>query len=160
MDIVNIMVLTGIYACAVLGLNLLVGYAGQISLGHAAFFGIGAYTTAILTTRLHWFPSWLGILLAMVVAGVIGYLVGVPVLRLKGNYLAMATLGLGAIASILFSQVKWLTNGNEGIMGIPYLSIFGFKFDSDIKFYFAVWVLVLLIMLFSINTLGPGWGAL
>src|SRR5450759_2316462 len=100
MDIVNIMVLTGIYACAVLGLNLLVGYAGQISLGHAAFFGIGAYTTAILTTRLHWFPSWLGILLAMVVAGVIGYLVGVPVLRLKGNYLAMATLGLGAIASI------------------------------------------------------------
>ena len=152
MDIVNIMVLTGIYACAVLGLNLLVGYAGQISLGHAAFFGIGAYTTAILTTRLHWFPSWLGILLAMVVAGVIGYLVGVPVLRLKGNYLAMATLGLGAIASILFSQVKWLTNGNEGIIGIPYLSIFGFKFDSDIKFYFAVWVLVLLIMLFSINT--------
>jgi branched-chain amino acid transport system permease protein len=151
MDIVNIMVLTGIYACAVLGLNLLVGYAGQVSLGHAAFFGIGAYTAAILTTRLQWFPSWLGLILAMAVAGFIGYLVGVPVLRLKGNYLAMATLGLGAIASILFSQVKWLTNGNEGIMGIPYLSVFGFKFDSDIKFYFAAWVLVLLIMLFSIN---------
>jgi branched-chain amino acid transport system permease protein len=152
MDIVNIMVLTGIYACAVLGLNLLIGYAGQISLGHAAFFGIGAYTTAILTTRLHWFPTWLGVILAMVVAGIIGYLVGVPVLRLKSNYLAMATLGLGAIASILFSQVKWLTNGNEGIMSIPYLSVFGFEFDSDIKFFFVAWVLVLLIMFFSINT--------
>src|SRR5665647_942281 len=61
MDIVNIMVLAGIYACVVVGLNLLVGYAGQISLGHAAFFGIGAYTTAILCTRIHGFPTWLGV---------------------------------------------------------------------------------------------------
>src|SRR5450756_1329414 len=62
MDIVNIMVLAGIYACAVMGLNLLIGYAGQISLGHSAFFGIGAYTTCLLCTRFGWFPTWLGMI--------------------------------------------------------------------------------------------------
>ena len=108
-DIVNIMVLSGIYACVVIGLNLLVGYAGQISLGHAAFFGIGAYTTAILCTRFHWFPTWLGVICGALLAGAIGWLVGKPVLRLKGHYLAMATLGLGEIAYILFQQLKVLT---------------------------------------------------
>lgn len=151
MDIVNIMCLAGTYACAVLGLNLLVGYAGQISLGHAAFFGIGAYTTAILCTRLTWYPTWLGVLSGMVLAGVIGWLVGVPVLRLKGHYLAMATLGLGEIAFILFTQLKWLTGGTVGVLNIPPLSVFGFAFDSDLKFYYLVWAVVALILLFSVN---------
>ena len=151
MDIVNLMVLTGIYACAVLGLNLLLGYAGQISLGHAAFFGIGAYTTAILCTRFTWFPTWLGVILGASLAGAIGWLVGKPVLRLKGNYLAMATLGLGEIAFILFSQLKGLTGGTVGMLNIPPLSIFGLKFDTDIKFYYLVWAIVLVIMLLTIN---------
>jgi branched-chain amino acid transport system permease protein len=151
MDIVNIMVLVGVYACAVIGLNLLVGYAGQISLGHAAFFGVGAYTTAILCTRFKWFPSWLGIIAGALLAGVVGWLVGKPVLRLKGNYLAMATLGLGEIAFILFQQVKGLTGGTVGILDIPPLSVFGLKFDTDFKFYFVIWVIALLLMLLSIN---------
>ena len=150
-DIVNIMVLAGIYACVVVGLNLLVGYAGQISLGHAAFFGIGAYTTAILCTRLHWFPTWLGVIAGAALAGAIGWLVGKPVLRLKGHYLAMATLGLGEIAFILFQQLKGLTGGTVGIMDIPPLSILGLKFDSDLKFYFLVWVIVIALMLLTIN---------
>ena len=151
MDIVNLMVLTGVYACAVVGLNLLVGYAGQISLGHAAFFGIGAYTTAILCTHMHWFPTWLGVIAGAVLAGAVGWLVGKPVLRLKGNYLAMATLGLGEIAFILFQQVKGLTGGTVGILDIPPLSIFGLKFDTDLKFFFLIWVVVLVLLLVSIN---------
>lgn len=151
MDIVNIMVIAGIYACVVLGLNLLVGYAGQISLGHAAFFGIGAYTTAILCTRLDWFPTWLGVVAASVLAGAIGWLVGKPVLRLKGHYLAMATLGLGEIAFILFQQVKGLTGGTVGILDIPPLSVFGLEFDSDFKFYFMIWLVAMVLTVLSIN---------
>jgi len=151
MDIVNIMVLVGVYACAVVGLNLLVGYGGQISLGHAAFFGVGAYTTAILCTKLHWFPTWLGIICGAVLAGMVGWLVGKPVLRLKGNYLAMATLGLGEIAFILFQQVKGLTGGTVGIVDIPPLSVFGLKFDTDLKLFFVVWAVVMILMLLSIN---------
>ena len=150
-DIVNVMVLAGIYACAVVGLNLLVGYAGQISLGHSAFFGIGAYTTAILCTRFSWFPTWLGLILGAALSGIIGWLVGKPVLRLKGHYLAIATLGLGEIAFILFSQLKGLTGGTVGILNIPPLSIFGLSFDTDLKFYYLVWAIVLLIMLLTFN---------
>jgi branched-chain amino acid transport system permease protein len=158
-DIVNIMVLAGIYASAVIGLNLLIGYAGQISLGHAAFFGIGAYTTAILCTHFTWFPTWLGVMLGAALAGSIGWLVGVPVLRLKGHYLAMATLGLGEIAFILFTQLKWLTGGTIGIpqglnvavAEIPPFSIFGLRFDSDLKFFYLAWAIVMLLMLFNIN---------
>jgi len=150
-DIVNVMVLAGIYACVVVGLNLLVGYAGQISLGHAAFFGIGAYTTAILCTRIHGFPTWLGVMAGAALSGAIGWLVGKPVLRLKGHYLAMATLGLGEIAFILFQQLKGLTGGTVGILDIPPLSIFGLKFDTDLKLYFVVWIIVMALMLLSIN---------
>jgi branched-chain amino acid transport system permease protein len=151
MDIVNLMVLSGIYACVVIGLNLLVGYAGQISLGHAAFFGIGAYSVAILCTNFSWFPTWLGIIVGALLAGVVGWLVGVPVLKLKGHYLAMATLGLGEIFFILFREVTGLTKGTVGITGIPSLSIFGLKFDSDLKLYFLIWAVVMLLMLVVIN---------
>lgn len=151
MDIVNLMVLSGIYACAVIGLNLLVGYAGQVSLGHAAFFGIGAYTVAILCTRTTWFPTWLAILLGSILAGTVGWLVGKPVLRLSGHYLAMATLGFGEIVFILFREVTALTQGTVGITGIPALSIFGFEFDTDLKLYYIVWIIVIVMMLVTIN---------
>lgn len=153
LDIVNVMVLAGIYSCVVVGLNLLVGFAGQISLGHAAFFGIGAYTTAILCTRFTWFPTWVGVMCGAALAALIGLLVGIPVLRLKGHYLAMATLGLGEIAFILFQQMKFLTGGTVGILSIPPLSVFGLVFDTDMKFYFLVWIVVMLMILFSINTI-------
>lgn len=158
-DIVNIMVFAGIYSCVVIGLNLLVGYGGQISLGHSAFFGIGAYTTAILCTRYSWFPTWFGIICGVFLAGIIGWLIGVPVLRLKGHYLAMATLGLAEIGFILFTQLKGLTGGTIGIpqglnvpvSEIPPISLFGFKFTSDIRFFFLVWSIAMLLMLLNIN---------
>jgi branched-chain amino acid transport system permease protein len=104
-----------------------------------------------MCTRLKWFPPWLGVLAGVLLAGVIGWLVGKPVLRLKGHYLAMATLGLGEIAFILFQQVKGLTGGTVGILDIPPLSVFGLKFDTDFKFYLLVWIVVMLLMLLSIN---------
>lgn len=151
MDIVNLMVLSGIYACVVIGLNMLVGYAGQVSLGHAAFFGIGAYTVAILCTRFTWFPTWLGVLLGSLLAGAVGWLVGKPVLRLSGHYLAMATLGFGEIVFILFRELTGLTKGTVGITDIPALSIFGLKFDTDFKLYYLVWAVIIIMMLVTIN---------
>ena len=103
-----------------LGLSLLLGQAGQISLGQAAFVGIGAYGSAILTTRLG-FDPWLAMLVAAVLAAVIAGLVGIPTLKLKGYYLAMATLGINEIIYILLVQLKGLTNGTDGITGIPSL---------------------------------------
>lgn len=150
-NVVKLMVLAGTYACVAVGLNLLVGYAGQISLGHAAFFGIGAYAVAIPCTNYTWFPTWLGLVLGALVAGLISWMVGVPILRLKGHYLAMATLGLGEIAQILFRQMRGVTMGNVGITGIRPLSIFGFNFDTDFKSFFIVWIVVLLMILFTIN---------
>lgn len=161
MDITNIMALAGIYASVVIGLNLLVGYAGQISLGHAAFFGLGAYTTAIICCRYAWFPTWLGVFCGVLLAGIIGWLIGVPVLRLKGHYLAMATLGLGEIAFILFTQLRGITGGTIGIpqglsvrvSEIPSLSLFGFRFDTDLKFFFLAWGLAMLLMLVNMNVI-------
>ncbi len=101
-------VLIGINTIIVLGLNLLMGYAGQVSLGQAAFVGIGAYTAGILTTRLGWSP-WLGLLAATLLGGVMAWLVGMPLLRLRGHYLAMGTLGFGIIVHIIIVQWESLT---------------------------------------------------
>jgi ABC-type branched-subunit amino acid transport system permease subunit len=92
----HLMVLAGIYAILALGLSLFLGYAGQISLGHAAFFGIGAYTTAILTTR-YGFPPFLAFWTSPFIAAIAAYLIGRPILKLKGYFLAIATLGFGEI---------------------------------------------------------------
>ncbi len=158
MDIVNVMALAGIYSCAVIGLNLLIGYAGQISLGHAAFFGIGAYSVAILSTRYPGFPAWLGIIIGAIISCAISWIVGKPVLKLKGHYLAMATLGLGEIGFIFFREATGITKGTVGIIAIPPLSIFGIVIDSDFKIFYVVWITVLLLMLFSMNLIKSRFG--
>ena len=120
----------GIHAIIAVGLGLLMGYAGQISLGHAAFYGLGAYCTAILTTRLH-VPPLPAAIAGMVLTGAIAYAVGSPALRLHGHYLAMFTLGLGIIARIVFEQAESITNGFDGISGIPAFDLWIVRFDSD-----------------------------
>ena len=102
----------------VIGLNLLMGYAGQISLGHAAFFGLGAYLSAILTTTLG-FPVWPMILVAMAVTSGIAYIIGIPTLKLEGHYLVMATLGFNVIVYIIMIQLSAVTGGPSGFAGIP-----------------------------------------
>ncbi len=133
-----------------LGISLLLGQAGQISLGQAAFVGIGAYGSAILTTRLGFNP-WVAMLVAAVLSAAIAGLVGIPTLKLKGYYLAMATLGINEIIYILLVQLKPLTNGTDGITGIPSLSIGGLDLGAPRAYHLVVWGVALLMFRFALN---------
>lgn len=148
--LMNVLVFVGIYTMLAIGLNLLLGYAGQISLGHAGFFGMGAYLSGVLTATYAWNP-WLAMPLAAAVVGVVAFLIGLPILKLKGHYLAMATLGLGIIIYIVFNETIDLTGGPSGLSGIPYLELGGITFDSDVKSYYLVWSFALLVILFAVN---------
>jgi len=145
-----LMVFIGINTIVTIGLCLLMGYTGQVSLGQAAFFGMGAYVSAILSKTYDVNP-WLAMLIAAASTGAFAYVIGYPVFRLKGNYLAMATLGLGIIMYILFRQMAQYTGGPDGMGGIPYLSIGGFVFDTPFRRYFLVWFVCLVIILISQN---------
>jgi branched-chain amino acid transport system permease protein len=134
----------------VIGINLLIGYAGQISLGHAAFYGIGAYSSAILTTAYGVNP-WIAIVIAAFITGIIAYLIGKPSLKLKGHYLVMATLGFNIIITILLIQWEEFTGGPSGIPGIPYLEIGKFSFDSDQKVFFLIWFVAIISLILAYN---------
>lgn len=149
--------LVGIYLVYTIGLSLLVGYTGQISFGHAAFIGIGAYTTAILTAR-HGISPWLAILAGMFLSGLVAYIVGLAVLRLKGHYLMLATIALGEIAYVTFVQWKTLTNGPIGIGGIPYPSIAGFTLDTDARLFSLIWVFALLLAVIAFRLVNSNLG--
>ena len=153
----GIMVFVGIYCLITVGLSLLMGYAGQISLGQAAFYGIGAYTTALLTTRFGVNP-WICMLVGMVAAAGIAFLLGAPSLKLRGHYLAMATLAFGVIVFIVFNEETRVTGGPDGLAGIPGLRLFGFKFNSAEKYYYLVWTIVVGVFLFTINLIQSGAG--
>lgn len=122
-----------IAAIAVIGFNFAFGLAGLISLGHAAFVGMGAYTLAIVTTTLGWSP-WAAIPLAITVTTVFAGLIGYPLLRLRGHYLALATLGLNVSFTIVLTNWVGLTGGTNGISNIPDLRIAGFAFHNEQRF--------------------------
>lgn len=143
----NIMALN---AMVVLGLNLLIGTAGQISLGHAGFFGLGAYTSAIVTTQLGW-PLWAGLLLAVAVTAFFGLCLAVPTLRLEGHYLVMATLGFNIIVSICLNQMEPLTGGPSGLAAIPALHLGPLAVDSDRRFFFLAWAAFLVVFALILN---------
>ncbi|MGA1867162.1 MAG: branched-chain amino acid ABC transporter permease [bacterium] len=147
---ISVMVVVGFYSLIVIGLAMLMGYAGQISLGHAAFYGLGAYTSGILCTRYECNP-WLAILCGLILTGTVAYIIGVPSLKLKGHYLAMATLGFGEIVYIAFNELSGLTGGPSGMTSIPYLSIGGISFDTDFRFYWLLWGVVLVCIVLSMN---------
>lgn len=148
--LMNVLVFVGIHTMLAIGLNLLLGYAGQISLGHAGFFGLGAYLSGILTVTYTWNP-WLAMPVSAIIVGLLAFLIGFPILKLKGHYLAMATLGLGIIIYIVFNETVDLTGGPSGLSGIPNLTLAGVTFDSDVKNYYLIWGFTLLVVLFSIN---------
>jgi len=132
----DVAILIGLNAIVCVGLNLLIGYAGQISLGHAGFFGLGAYGSALLASRYGWPPL---AALAAATAGValLAFVVGRPILRLHGHYLAMATLGLGIIVSIVISTEDALTGGPDG-MPVPPLAFFGLVVQGERNWYWVV----------------------
>jgi branched-chain amino acid transport system permease protein len=131
----RVLILALISAIAVVGLCLAFGYTGLIQLGQAAFVGIGAYTSALLTTRLG-FDFWLALPAAIIVSAVIGMLIGAPMLRLRGHYLALATVGLNVTMEIVTKNWTSLTGGDDGLSGIPGIEIGAFAFSSDRSFYY------------------------
>jgi branched-chain amino acid transport system permease protein len=140
----------GIHTLLVVGLNLLLGYAGQISLGHAAFFGLGAYASGILTATCGVNP-WLALLAGLVLSGSAAFLIGVPALKLRGYYLAMATLGFGIIVFIILNQAQPLTGGPSGLSGIPPLTLAGFPLNTARRLYPLIWLAVGVILALSAN---------
>lgn len=134
----DVAVLVGLNAIVCIGLNLLIGYAGQISLGHAGFFALGGYGSAILAARYGWPPL---AALPAAVAGValLAWLIGRPILRLRGHYLAMATLGMGVIISIVLTTEDRLTGGPDG-MSVPPLALFGHALGGERGWYWLVGV--------------------
>ncbi len=150
-------VLIGINAIVALGLGLLMGCAGQISLGHAGFYGLGAYASAILTTQYGWNP-WLALLVGALATGLVAYLVGKPILRLHGHYLAMGTLGLGMIIQTVFVQQAAWTEGPSGIPGIPPLHLAGLALNTDVRFYWLVWPIVTLVLIMAGNLVNSRMG--
>lgn len=139
-------------AMIAVGLSLLVGHAGQISLGHAGFYGLAAYTTAALSTTLG-VPVGLSMLAGVGLTSGVAALVGLPALKLKGHYLAMATLGFGVILSILFNETVEVTGGPSGFTGIPRLTLFGFEFTSDLAVYYFIIAILGLVVWLSFNIL-------
>jgi branched-chain amino acid transport system permease protein len=146
----TLMIFIGISTIVTVGLCLLMGYTGQVSLGQAAFYGLGAYFSAVLSKTYSVNP-WLAMLIAAAATGSFAYVIGFPIFRLRGNYLAMATLGLGLIMWILFRQLSQITGGPDGMSGIPYLSIGGFVFDTSFKRYFLVWFFCIATLFISQN---------
>ena len=133
LDVVNRI---GINAIAVIGLNLVMGYAGQVSLGHAGFFGLGAYTSAILTARYGW-PPLVAMGAGMVGTGLLAFAVARPILRLRGHYLAMATLGLGIIVSIVITNESAWTGGPDG-MSVDALNVAGWAPTGEFQWYWII----------------------
>ena len=132
----EVAILVGINAIACVGLNILIGYAGQISLGHAGFFGLGAYGSALLASRYGISP-FLSLPIATASVGALAWLVGRPILRLRGHYLAMGTLGLGIIVSIVLATEDRITGGPDG-MAVPPLAAFGFAISGEKAWYWIV----------------------
>ena len=146
----NLLVIIGINSITVIGLDLLMGYTGQISLGHAAFYGLGAYASGILSVRYGW-PALAELAVALIVVASIAFLIGIPTLKLHGHYLAMATLGFGIIVYIAFQEMDFLTGGPSGLVGIKPMSIFGIPFESDRAYYLLVCGFLLVSLILSIN---------
>ncbi len=138
--VVNMALIAGV---AVLGLQVIVGLTGQFSFGHAAFYGVGAYTSALVTTKLG-----LGFIVAVPLAGVVAALAGLvvaPILRLSGHFLAMATLAMGEIVFLLIVNLKWLTNGAYGIYSIPAPGLLGYEIESEQAYFVLISGALLLV---------------
>jgi branched-chain amino acid transport system permease protein len=142
--LIHILITTGIYVILTLSLNLIVGFTGLAALGHIAFACVGAYTSSLLALNLGVSP-WIGLLIGAILASVLGAIVGFPSLRLKGDYLALATFGLGIIVYSIAKNWVSLTRGPMGLPGIPQFSVFGYEISS-------VWSYIILVLVFVLIT--------
>jgi branched-chain amino acid transport system permease protein len=146
----------GIAAIAAIGLNILIGFTGQISLGHGAFFGVGAYAAAILTTFVG-FPFWASVLSAGVITALVGMVFGIPSVRLKHLYLTIATLAGQFIIQYLFVNWESLTRGTEGII-LPRATLFGLSIKGDRAFYYVIFVCFVIMTWVAVNLIRTRYG--
>ncbi len=145
-----------IFVLAIMGLNLTVGYAGQKSLGHAAFFGLGAYTVAILLKA--GFSWWLGLPLGMLICFFTGIIVGFPALRVQTIYLAFATLGFNTAIWLVMRNEEWLTGGTFGINNIARPELLGISLNKNLAYYYFVLGVVVVFALLLAGLLRSPWG--
>lgn len=153
----TLLILIGIYCIITIGLSLLIGYAGQISLGHAAFVGIGAYVSGVLTVKYNVSP-WIAMGIGMIATFMIAYLIGIQVLKLKGHILALATIAINIIVYIILVGLSDYTGGAAGLVGIPNLSLLGIDLGNQVNFYFFVWSVVFIVILISTNIIRSSIG--
>ena len=146
----NVMGFVGIYILLATGLNILMGYAGQVSLGHAAFWGLGAYISGVLTAKFGW-PPVLALTASIVGTCLVALVVGLPTLRLKGHYLAMATLGVGVIFHSVFVQFAGLTGGPSGLVDVPSFSVGSISVDTVLRNYYFIWAWVAVGLMGALN---------
>lgn len=135
--IVHIVNMAGLYILISLGLNLAMGYCGQINLALGAFWGVGAYTAALLNTKFG-MPIWVNLPIGMILAGITGALIALPMLKVRSHYLALVTIGLAETINIIIVNETWLTEGPLGISGIQMPNLFGIAIDGDERFYYLV----------------------
>jgi len=154
----EIAILAILNAIICIGLNLLMGYAGQVSLGHGAFAGLGAYIAVILSANYDFTPI-VSIFIAVIVMSVFAFFISKPILKLKGHYLAMATLGIGIIINIVLNSEEEITGGADG-MGVSEFSIFGFVFEESIHWYILSAVILLIIVWAFTNLIDSPFGRL
>jgi branched-chain amino acid transport system permease protein len=145
-----------VYIMAAMGLNLTVGYAGQISLGQAAFFGIGAYTAGILLKA--GFPFVAVLPIAAAGCFVVGMVLGFPALRVRHHYLAFATLGFNVLVYLFFRNEEWLTGGTFGLSSIPRPGLLGFEFQSATSYFYLTYVSTVVLGLVLAWLLHSPWG--
>ncbi len=161
---IEVLATAALYALLALGLNLIVGFAGLLHLGYAAFFAIGAYTYALLNLGVGC-PFWLGLPVSGVIAGIGGVLLGLPAVRVRGDYLAIVTLGFGEIVRILVTNLESWTGGPNGLLGIAHPKIGPLNFGVDSRPYY--WLLLVLVeatawacIRLRRSRIGLGWAAL
>ncbi len=170
----DMLIRVGLFTIVLVGLNLVMGYAGQVSLGQAAFYGMGAFFSAILTARASvlgippalaqaWWWAWVVMLAGMCFVGGIAYLVGLPVLRLRGHYLAMATLGIGVVVYVLLKENLGLahlnlTGGFDGVAAIPRLRLGEWTIWPVERYFVLVWIVAMGVIWVGLNIVNSRYG--
>jgi ABC-type branched-subunit amino acid transport system permease subunit len=153
----TVMALAGLYVIVAIGLNLLVGYAGKISFGHHAFMAMGAYASGLLTVNFGWSPL-VALITGAVGTGLLAFVIGAAILRLRGHYLAMITLALGQVTITLSTRWTEVTGGLTGVPGVPDFSVLGFSFDTKTKMYYLIWTIAVTTILFSFRVIESRFG--
>lgn len=160
---IDVLTNVGIFAMLAVGLNVVVGFAGLLNLGYAAFFAIGAYTYAILNVYFG-LPFWLGIPCGAVMSALLGFILGSPAIRVRGDYLAIVTLGFGEIIRIIFNNMDRYTGGPNGLLGIAHPVFFKFNFGVESSPYYYTVLFFVSLVIFVItrlkdSRLGRAWVA-